>query len=79
MVFIIENFYRAVVKILALGQQKNSILVRYNSLFETLKRWKSGEYEMGEVIQLCADWTKKVDGAFEKNPNKKKNRGSGLI
>jgi len=38
--------------------------------FETLKRFKSGEYEMGEVIQKTYDWEDKVKIAYEHNPDK---------
>ena len=38
--------------------------------YDTLKRFKSGEYEMGEVIQVCWDWEKKVRTAYEHNPDK---------
>ena len=38
--------------------------------FETLKRFKAGEYEMGEVIQKCFDWENKVNEAYEHNPDK---------
>jgi len=39
--------------------------------FETLKKFKSGDYEVGEVIQKSYDWQKKVEQAFEMNPDKK--------
>jgi len=38
--------------------------------YETLKRFKAGEYEVGEVIQKCWDWENKVKDAYEHNPDK---------
>ena len=39
--------------------------------FETLKRFKNGEYEIGEVMQKTYDWENRVREAFEHNPDKK--------
>jgi uncharacterized protein len=39
--------------------------------FETLKRFKKGDYEVGEVIQKTWDWENKVKKAYEHNPDKK--------
>lgn len=38
---------------------------------ETLKRWKSGNWGLGEVIEICAYWEEKVRKAYELNPDKK--------
>lgn len=37
-------------------------------VFEQLKRFKAGDYEVGEVIQTCIEWEEKVDKAYEKCP-----------
>lgn len=42
-------------------------------IFETLKRYKKKEYQMGEVMQTCFDWEKKVEAAYKENPDKKTN------
>ena len=38
---------------------------------ETVRRFKNGEYTIGEVIQICTDWKEKVDFAFDHNPEHK--------
>lgn len=38
--------------------------------FETLKRFKVGDYEVGEVIQCTYEWEDKVRTAYEHNPDK---------
>lgn len=38
--------------------------------FETLKRFKNGEYTVGEVMQKTYDWENKVREAYEHNPDK---------
>lgn len=48
-----------------------SVDMRPTEIFDTLKRFKAGDYEIGEVIDLCFKWEKKVKDAFEKNPDKK--------
>jgi hypothetical protein len=42
-------------------------------IFDLLKRFKAGNYEMGEVIQHCMDWETRVLQAYNINPNKKTN------
>ena len=42
-------------------------------IFDTLKRFRVGEYEIGEVIQVCSEWEDKVNEAFENNPDKETN------
>lgn len=39
-------------------------------IYETLKRFKAGEYEIGEVIQATFDYEKKVINAYECNKSK---------
>lgn len=39
-------------------------------VYETLRRFKRGEFEIGEVIQVCADMEKRVEAAYHANPNK---------
>lgn len=41
-----------------------------SSVFETLQRFRRGEFEIGEVIQICADMEKKVEAAYLANPDK---------
>lgn len=38
--------------------------------FETLWRFKNGQYEVGEVIQQTFEWENKVREAYEHNPDK---------
>ena len=38
---------------------------------ETVRKFKNGEYTIGEVIQTCTDWKEKVDFAFDHNPEHK--------
>lgn len=38
--------------------------------FETLKRFKAGDYSKGEVIDKCYAWEDKVNKAYEHNPDK---------
>lgn len=42
-------------------------------IFDTLKRFKAGEFEIGEVIQVCYEWQTKVELAYKANPNKESN------
>ena len=39
--------------------------------FKTLKRFKAGQYEMGEVMQKTYDWENKVREAYDHNPDKR--------
>lgn len=32
--------------------------------YETLRRWRAGDYRLGEVIDKCAWWTERVDNAL---------------
>lgn len=38
---------------------------------ETVRRFKNGDYTVGEVIQTCWDWETKVRKAYKKNPDHK--------
>lgn len=38
-----------------------------------LKEWKSGNWKLGEVMEVCAYWEKKVREAYAKNPDKQTN------
>lgn len=40
---------------------------------ETLRRWKSGNWKLGEVMEVCAEYEKKVREAYDKNPYKETN------
>jgi hypothetical protein len=42
-------------------------------VFDHLKRFKNGDYEVGEVIQECFKWETEVLKAYKANPNKKTN------
>lgn len=42
-------------------------------VFEMCKRFKAGEYQVGEVIQACFEWETKVLQAYNQNPDKKTN------
>ena len=46
------------------------ISMKGTEIYETLKEWKTGKYEIGDVIQKCHGWQKLVELAFEKNPDK---------
>lgn len=48
-----------------------SVDMSQTPIYETLKRFKTKDYEMGEVMQTCYDWEKKVVEAYNKNPDKK--------
>lgn len=50
--------------------QKLIINMEDTEEFETLKRFKAGQYEMGEVMQKTYDWENKVREAYEHNPDK---------
>lgn len=38
-----------------------------------LRLWKSGKWKLGEVMEVCAEWEKKVREAYVKNPDKQTN------
>lgn len=50
-----------------------SVDMRPTPIYETLKKWKAGEFTAGEVIDLAELWTDKVNEAYEKNPKKETN------
>lgn len=37
---------------------------------DTLKKWKVGNYSIGEVIELTREWEKKVEESYQMNPYK---------
>ena len=39
-------------------------------VYELCKRFKAGDYEVGEVIQHCFDWETRVLQAYKQNPDK---------
>lgn len=41
------------------------------SVFGGLKRWKANDLTAGEVIDVTREWQRKVEVAFDKNPDKK--------
>lgn len=47
-----------------------SINFEKTPIYETLKKWKKGEFTPGEVIQKCWEQETYVLDAFNKNPNK---------
>lgn len=52
-----------------------SVNMSNTEIYETLKKWKSGNFTLGEVIDLTDEWTTKIHAAFdsctEKNTNGK--------
>jgi predicted nucleotidyltransferase len=42
-------------------------------VFELCKKFKAGDYKVGEVIQNCFEWETKVLQAYKQNPDKKTN------
>ena len=50
-----------------------SINMSETPIFDTLKSYKSGEYEVGDVIQTCFDWEKKVIEAYDSREKKEAN------
>ena len=42
-------------------------------IYDYLKKWKSGDYQIGEVMQLCYDYELKIKKCYDNNPNKKTN------
>ena len=50
-----------------------SVCLVGSPVFEMCKRFKAGEYQVGEVIQACFEWETKVLQAYKQNPDKKTN------
>lgn len=48
-----------------------SINTEDTPIYDKLKRFKAGDYEIGEVIQTCYEWQTKVEVAYKQNPDKK--------
>lgn len=42
-----------------------------SSIYDQLRRWKDGAFDIGEVIDECIKWEDRVKAAYEKNPNHK--------
>jgi len=42
-------------------------------VFDKLKRFKAGKYEIGEVIQTCYEWQTKVEVAYKQQPEHQPN------
>ncbi len=53
-----------------LSTGKFDVDLRGSEVYETVKRFKEGNYSRGEVIDACYTWQTKVEDAFRKNPNK---------
>jgi len=52
-----------------------TVRVADTEIGETLKRWKAKEYTVGEVMQVCYEWQKKLEEAFDKAPKKETDMG----
>lgn len=50
-----------------------SVNMSQTPIFDLLKRFKKGEYEVGEVIQECWEWESQVLKDFKQNPEKQTN------
>lgn len=48
-----------------------TVNLKDTEIYEQVKRFKNGEYEVGEVIQACFEMETRVLKAHQKNPNKK--------
>lgn len=48
-----------------------TIRVSETEIGETLKRWKAGEWTVGEVMDLCVKWERNIKEAYTENPDKK--------
>lgn len=48
-----------------------SVNLRATPVYELRKRFKAGDYQVGEVIQNCFEWETKVLAAHKANPDKK--------
>ncbi len=55
------------------SNDKFSVDMTNTPVFKYLKKFRKGDYEIGEVIQQCFEWETNVLKAFRKNPNKKTN------
>lgn len=50
-----------------------SVCLLNTPVFDACKKFKLGNFEIGEVIQLTHEWQEKVEDAFADNPDKKSN------
>ncbi len=48
-----------------------TIRIAKTDIGETVRRFKNGDYTVGEVVQTCHEWQKKVEAAFEARSDKK--------
>ncbi|MGI8419396.1 MAG: nucleotidyltransferase domain-containing protein [Candidatus Levyibacteriota bacterium] len=39
-------------------------------IFETLKKWRNDEFEMGEVVQISEEWKEKIEKIYSEKPKK---------
>ncbi len=51
-----------------LSTGKFTVKIADTEVGEQVRKFKQGEYTMGEVIQACVDWEVKVNKAFESSP-----------
>lgn len=47
-----------------------SVSMADSPIYNKLLAWKSGDWEVGDVMQTCYDWTIKIEDAFENSPPK---------
>lgn len=47
-----------------------TVRVADHEMGPTIRRFKEGDYRIGEVIDACEEWEQKLRAAFEKNPDK---------
>jgi hypothetical protein len=45
--------------------------MRNTPIFATLKKWRNGEFEIGEVIQISEQWKDKIEKLYSEKPEKK--------
>lgn len=50
-----------------------SVDLHGSPVYEQCKRFKAGDYQVGEVIQACFEWETKVLEAYKQNPDKQTN------
>lgn len=48
-----------------------SVNLKDTPVYNTVKRFKENDFTMGEVIDACREWQKRIEGAFDKLPEKK--------
>ena len=50
-----------------------SVNLAGSPVFDQCKKFKAGDYQVGEVIQACFEWETKVLAAYKQNPDKQTN------